>query len=410
MTVSSDLPKPFTRAEHEARLVQIQERMGERGIDALVVVDPANLFYVTGYDAWSFYVPQCLVIPGSGPAHLFGRPMDMQGAHYTAHVDDDHVHAYPEALIHRPDVHPFDWITARAREVGLLRDEPGFTVAAETDTHFFSPRGFRALQAGIPSASVVDAHELVNWVRLVKSPAEQDMLRAAGRIADSVMETAFAAIRPGRRQCDVVAEILAAQARGSTGAQLSELDVSGHGGSYPAIVPMLPTGPRAGTPHLTWSDAEFVPGEATALELAGCYRRYHAPLARTVSLGRPDPRLAQCADIVRDGMAAALETMRPGRPVGDAHRAFTQVITAHGMSKESRIGYSIGIGYPPDWGERTVSVRSDDETVLAPGMAFHVILGMWEQDWGYELSEPLLVSDGAPELLTHQPQELVAIT
>ena len=123
-----------------------------------------------------------------------------------------------------------------------------------------------------------------------------------------------------------------------------------------------------------------------------------------------DECILLCADIVRDGMAAALETMRPGRPVGNAHRAFTQVITAHGMSKESRIGYSIGIGYPPDWGERSVSVRSDDETVLAPGMAFHVILGMWEQDWGYELSEPLLVSDGAPELLTHQPQELVAIT
>lgn len=408
--IASDLPKPFTRAEHEARLRQVQERMRRRDLDALVVADPANLFYITGYDAWSFYVPQCLVIPVDGPAHLFGRPMDMQGAHYTAHLDAGCVHAYPEDLIHRPDVHPYEWITARALEVGLFRDEPGCTVAAETDAHFFSARAYRALQSGVGRARVVDAHELVNWVRLIKSPAEQDMLRAAGRIADSVMETAYAAMRPGRRQCDVVAEILAAQAVGSTGAALADLSVSGHGGSYPAIVPMLPTGPRAGTPHLTWSDAEFVRGEATTLELAGCYRRYHAPLARTVSLGTPDPRLVRCADIVRDGMAAALEAMRPGRSASAAHQAFTQVIAAHGISKESRIGYSIGIGYPPDWGERTVSLRPEEETRLEPGMAFHVILGIWEQDWGYELSEPVLLTEGAVERLTHQPQDLLVIT
>lgn len=404
----SRLPKPFPAGEHAARVRAVQARMAERELAALVVCDPANLYYLTGYNAWSFYVPQCLVVPADGRPHLFGRPMDMQGAHHTAHLDpeldSDRVHGYPEDLIHRQDVHPYEWMTARAREVGALRDEPGALIAAETDSHFFSPRGYFAVVDGLRHAKVIDAHELVNWVRLVKSPAEQDMLRAAGRIADSVMSTAIAAIGPGRRQCDVVAQILAAQATGAGS------DGGRFGGDYPAIMPMLPTGERAGTPHLTWTDEVFVVGEATALELSGVYQRYHAPLARTVSLGRPDPRLVQCADIVAEGMAAALAAMRPGVPAHAAHAAFTSVISRHGMTKESRIGYSIGIGYPPDWGERTVSLRAAEQTVLAPGMAFHVMLGIWLADWGYELSEPVLITDSGVERLTHQHHGLIIIT
>lgn len=409
MNAPSVLPAAFSAAEHEQRVRAVQAAMARRDLAAHVVSDPANLYYLTGYNAWSFYVPQCLVVPAAGAPHLFGRPMDMQGAHYTAHLDPDRVHAYPEDLIHRQDVHPYEWIAARAKEVGALPDEADALVAAETDAHFFSPRGYLALVAGLERARVVDAHELVNWVRLVKSPAEQDYLRAAGRIADHVMTTAIDAMAPGRRQCDVVAEILAAQTVGAAGTGGPD-GTRAQGGDYPAIVPMLPTGRRAGTPHLTWSDEPFVRGEATTLELAGTYRRYHAPLARTVSLGPPDPQLARCADIVAEGMAAALEAMTPGAPARDAHTAFSAVIARHGMTKDSRIGYSIGIGYPPDWGERTVSLREQERTVLAPGMAFHVILGMWQADWGYELSEPVLLTATGVERLTHRPQELTVIT
>jgi ectoine hydrolase len=83
------------------------------------------------------------------------------------------------------------------------------------------------------------------------------------------------------------------------------------------------------------------------------------------------------------------------------------VIRRHGLSKESRIGYSVGIGYPPDWGERTVSLRAEDTTELVPGMAFHLILGMWMDRWGYETSESVLVVPGGVEPLTHVPQGLV---
>lgn len=388
-------PAPEER-EYADRLAKVRGAMAEHSLAALVVTDPANLHYLTGYDAWSFYTPQCLVVPAEGPMRLFTRAMDAAGARYTCFLPADQIEGYPEALVHRFEGHPFDWIAARGRETGVLPAGRDVRIGIEGDSHFFSVRGYRALVAGLPDAQLVDSPELVNWVRVVKSPYEQDLLRIAGTTTTRAMTTALEALTVGRRQCDVAAEILAAQARGT----------AEHGGDYPAIVPMMPTGETAGTPHLTWSDEEFRDGEATTIELAGVFRRYHVPLARTIALGTPRPRLADLAAVVTDGMGAALETMRPGVTAHDVHAAFNAVISRHGLVKESRIGYSIGIGYPPDWGEHTISLRDDDKTPLTAGMAFHVILGMWMDGWGYELSEPVLVTDAGAERLTDLPQEL----
>ena len=88
--------------------------------------------------------------------------------------------------------------------------------------------------------------------------------------------------------------------------------------------------------------------------------------------------------------------------------AWRKVITRAGYAKASRIGYSVGLGYPPDWGERTASLRPGDRTVLEPDMVFHVILGMWEDDGGYELSETIRISEGGPpEVLTQFPRALL---
>ena len=383
---------PSMDAEYANRLTRVREAMLQRGFAALAVSDPANIFYLTGYNAWSFYTPQCLVVGADGAPHLFTRAMDAAGAGFTANLDDDHIHGYPEELVHRPDVHPFDWIAERIR--GLVPS--GETIGVEGDSHFFSPRGYRALERGLPRNRLVESDELVNWIRVVKSEYEIARLRIAGSIAEQAMRAALDGVRPGRRQCDVVAEIMAAQASGTPE----------HGGDYPALVPMLPTGKAAGTPHLTWSQRTFETGEATTIELAGVYGRYHAPLARTVMLGDPPSQLSDTAKVIAAAMEATLAVMRPGAAGSTAHREFDRVIRPHGLQKDSRIGYSIGIGYPPDWGERTVSLRPGETTELLAGMAFHVILGIWNDDWGYELSEPVVVTHNGADRLTDLPQEL----
>lgn len=390
IAVSTTLPE---EAEYRSRLARVRSELAARSLAALVVADPANLYYLTGYNAWSFYTPQCLIIPADGDLHFFARAMDAAGAGFGLRPAG--VHGYPETLVHRPDAHPYDWIAERAVELGLFGT--GGQVAIESDAPYLSARGYLCLASRLGPGRLVDSRELVNWVRVIKSPYEQDQLRAAGRVCDRAMAVALDAVAVGVRQCDVVSRISAAQIAGTPV----------EGGDYPAIVPMLPTGASAGVPHLTWTDDRFVAGEATTIELSGVRHRYHAPLARTVMLGTPQPRLTRVAGVVGDGMAAVLEMIKPGVTGAEVHAAFNDLLIRHDLVKESRIGYSIGIGYPPDWGERTVSLRAQEQTELVAGMAFHVIAGMWMDGWGYELSEPILVTDAGAERLTGVEQGLL---
>ena len=388
---------PFSAAEFADRQRRVRDRAREQGFDALLIVDPANLYYLTGYNAWSFYTPQVLHLPVEGPLTLVMREMDAHGAHRTAAgVPAGDVLGYPETLVHRPDVHPGEWIAHALADRG--HGGPA-RVGYEGEAHFLTVRTFRALAAAAPSWTLDDCRDLVNWVRLVKSPAEVALMRAAGRVCSAAMRAGVAALAPGRRQNDVAAAILAAQARG-----VDDVD-----GDYPAIVPMLPTGAGADTPHLTWSAAPLPADEPVSFEIAGVHRRYHAPLARTAVVGRPPPELERLAGVTVEALEAALAVVAPGATTDEVAAAFTHVISAAGYTKTSRLGYSIGIGYPPDWGERTVSLRAGDGTELAENMTFHLLAGMWMTGFGFELSESIRVSATGVEVLTDVPRELIVV-
>ena len=385
----------FEQTEYDERLRRVRERMAGEDLDCLVVADPANMNYLTGYDGWSFYTPQCVVVPAEGDVLLATRQMDANGARLTTFLDDDAILGFPDDYVQQRDRHPMGWIAEQLRSRGLLQGRVG----VEMDAYFFSVRAYEALKAGAGGAELVDSHEAVNWVRSIKSPAELEVMRTAAQIVQSAMTVAYETIRPGVRQCDAAAAIQAAQARGTDEA----------GGDYPAIVPMLPTGPGTSTPHLTWSDAPFREGEPTILELAGARRRYHCPMSRTLMLGQPSKRLADTAKITIEGLETALATVRPGVTCEQVEAAWREYIARYGLEKTSRIGYSVGLAYPPDWGEHTMSLRPGDTTPLEPNMTFHMIVGMWMDDWGFEASETFVVTDGGAECLCSFPRELRVI-
>jgi ectoine hydrolase len=366
--------------------------MHARGIDTLLVTDPANMHYLTGYDAWSFYTPQAVVVPSEGEPLLFTRAMDTGGARLTTWLDEAQIRGFPEDYVQQRDRHPMEWVASEL----LDRSLGGEVVGLELDAYYFSPRAYEALRRSLPASRIVDAEQLVNWVRAVKSPAELEMMRRAAIIMERVMQIGLDAVMPGARQSDAAAAIAEAQLRGT----------AEFGGDYPAIVPMLPTGVGTSTPHLTWTDEPFRRGEATILELAACYRRYHCPMARTVYLGDPPRKLLETARIVEEGLEAALGAVRPGVTCEAIEASWREVIARHGLEKSSRIGYSVGLGYPPDWGEHTMSLRPGDRTVLEPNMTFHMILGLWMEDWGYELSEAFRVADGGAECFCSFPRAL----
>ena len=204
-------------------------------------------------------------------------------------------------------------------------------------------------------------------------------------------------IEPGMRKCDLVAEIYDAGMRG----------VDGFGGDYPAIVPLLPSGADASAPHLTWDDKPMQRGEGTFFEIAGCYHRYHCPLSRTVFLGKPTqssstPR-RRCWRAWRPGSRRP----RPGNTCEDIANAFFAVLEdSTASSRTTAPATRSALSYPPDWGERTMSLRPGDRTELKPGMTFHFMTGLWLEDWGWRSPRVILIAETGAECLANVPRKL----
>lgn len=399
MSVNGIAPMLFTAEEYGARLSAVRLRMAEQGLSALIVTDPANIYYLTGYNAWSFYTPQMVFVPQDGDMLFFARQMDANGAFRTSWLAPENIVGYPERYVHRPHIHPFDWVAHALRQRHLIAPAAKGCVGLEMDSHFFAPKAYRALVNAIPEWTLVDCFELVNWVRAVKSPAELQLMRKAAVVTNKAMNAAEEAIHVGARQCDVAAAISHAQISGT-----EEV-----GGDYTAIVPMLPAGESADTPHLTWNDERLRADEAVVVELSGAYRRYHVPLARTFMPGTPSAELSRLADATGEGLEAVLDTVSAGVPVRELAQVWNRTLFEYGYEKPSRIGYSIGVGYPPDWGERTISLRGEDQTILAENMTFHLICGMWMDGLGYEVSESIRVTETGVESFTSYQRGLIPI-
>lgn len=384
---------PFARAEYDLRLKKIRAEMEKRGLDLLIVNDVANQHYITGYDGWSFYTPQVVLVPIENEEPVWiGRAMDAAGGLLTAWMKPENVVGFPEDHVQRADRHPMDWIAQWISNKGWGRRRIGI----ELEAYYYSPKAHARLVAGLPNAKFHDADLLVNWIRAVKTRPEIEYLRKASFLAQAAVSKAYEVIAPGVRECDAIAQIQGAQVAGSPN----------FAGDITALPPTILGGENASAPHIMWSDRRFGANETIALELAGVCRRYAAGLARTLQLGQTPQPVADTAKAVIEGMEAVLTTTKPGILAEDVEAAWRKVIQRHGLKKESRIGYSIGVAYPPDWGEHTISLRPGDKTVLEPGNVVHCILGMWMEGWGIEVSETILVTERGNETLTKFPREI----
>ena len=383
----------FERAEYERRIAATKRRMEDRGIEVLLAADPANMNYLTGYDGWSFYVHQLVVVALDAAEPIWiGRAQDASGAKFTTFLAADNILGYADDYVQSTVKHPMEYVADTLEQRGWQRR----VIGVEMDTYYFTAAACDSLRASLPNASFVDATALVNWVRAVKSPREIAFMREAARIVERAMQVALDAVAPGVRQCDAVAAIYHALVSGTADA----------GGDYPAIAPLLPTGVKSTAPHLTWSDDPYREDEGTVIEIAGCRHRYHCPMARTVYLGTPPPKLSDAARAVIDGLDAALAAAAPGKTCAEVEAAWRAETAKSGIVKESRIGYSVGLNYPPDWGEHTASLRPGDDTVLETDMTFHLIPAIWVDEWGVEISETIRVTETGAETLASFPRQL----
>ncbi|AGS24473.1 M24 family metallopeptidase [Rhizobium etli] len=385
----------FELSEYESRLCKVRRAMEQAGVDVVVVTDPANMGWLTGYDGNSFYVPQCVVISQEKDPLWFGRRQDANGCRRTAYIGEDRIRWYEDHFVQSDTLHPMSVLGQIIVDEGHASSKIG----VEKDNYFFSAAAFEALSASLPNATFKNADRLINWQRIVKSQREIEYMRGAGKIVEAMFQGVTEVLRPGVKQSDVIAELSYIGTRGA----------DGYWGDYPAAVPNLGAGADASAPHLTWTDKLIQSNESIFFELAGVHKRYHCPLSRTYYLGKPTQQILDAEKAVIEGMEAGLEKAVAGNRCEDIALAYGTALARYGLVKANRSGYSIGMGYPPAWGENSASFRDGDKTELRPGMTFHFMSGLWYDDWGIEITESIVITDGAVEFLSNVPRKLFVI-
>jgi len=376
---------PFSLDEYGRRVTKVQQEMSRRDLDLLMVFWPENMYYLTGYHTLGYHTFQVLMVPSKGDPFFLVRRINRQSVLDLTWLSD--------CAVFEDTEDPIEGTARLIAEGGWV----GRRVGMELDAWFLTTRHYLTLRERLGSRfAPVDGSQIVNRVRLIKSEAELAYMRRAARTAEASTEAAVQAIRPGVRECDVAAEMHRALFRAGS-------DYLGH-------PPLLGSGPRSALNMVSWSERVIQPDEPVQIEPGGCVRRYHAVFIRTIFTGQPDAEFARLSDVSLEQMAEGIAHMRPGITAGDLHDRIKAPARKAGFGHlaVSRAGYSIGIAFPPDWGEgRTQSIKQDDPTVLEPNMVFHLTPVLWHARCQVGSSETVRVAETGCEVLTRYPRELI---
>lgn len=380
---------PFEKSEYERRILALRERMEEKEVEVMVVTSPTNIYYLTGYGSFSFYAPQFLVIPLEKGLFFVNRSIDKPGVKETSWLEEERIRPYGEEYIdhcvnYAEPKHPVDYLLDTLCSEGLGDRVFGM----ELDDYYCRAFYYRSLVENLPEARVKNGTQMVPRIYLKKSEPEIEYMKKASRIVEKGMKTAIDAITAGIRENEVAAKILHSMVKA--------------GSSMSSIPPLIQT---TAAPHITWTDSTITQGTSVSVEIAGCKERYHSPMCRTVMVANEGSSVVRKAkDVIARQVEAhkkALETVKPGvraeKVAIEANKVFDK--------RSSRIGYPAGIGFPPDWGERTASFQLGDQTVLEPNMTFHTISTLTDP-FLMEFSETIRVTEEGAEVLADFPRDL----
>jgi Xaa-Pro aminopeptidase len=382
---------PFGEAEHRARAARVRAELARRGIDALVVTSPANVFYLTGYEAAWFppKLPVGVVVSQSSDDLVF-----LDWARHEDYVQRWAL--YDDVVLFEYD----DWPTvlaAACAERGWAGGVVGLEPGATNPTAAVFARLSDDLRAA--GTEVVDASLLVDDVRLLKTPAEIERIRRAAAIADDAFAALREQLRPGMTELEVAAR--------------AELLLAERGSEPAANTPFVSSGPEA------WRDVHAFPsrrvleaGDVLDVDICGVVERYHVNLSRAFSIGPAPAAARELVAKAEDAAAVLARAARLGEPLQVALAEAERSVRAE--VPPERVwwigGYSLGAAFPPGWvGHRYLANEIPEPLTWQPGYLsnFETVL----VDEGMGISAPIidsiLMTDDGLEVLSTLPRELL---
>jgi Xaa-Pro aminopeptidase len=348
--------------EPQKRLCALQDQLQGAGLDALLLTQPENVRYMSGFTG---SLGRLLVCRQACYLIVDVRYRDQamrESACQLVHVLGS---GYEEATAEAVTL-------AGARRVGF---ESG-------SLSYWSHGRLEVLLEGrarlVPSGGETEA------LRVIKDAAEQAALRRAGRITAEAMVATLETLTPGMTEREVAADFE------------HRMRLAGGGPlSFPTLVG---SGERSALAHPEPTDRILAAGELLLLDGGTTVDGYHADMTRTVVLGAPDARQHAVMAAVREALEAAIALMTPGIPIARVVKAAQAVMERHGLGGANPFGLGHGVGlalHEEPW------LVSGEVGVLQEGMVIAVEPGAYLSGWGgIRLEELIRVGSDGPERLT----------
>jgi len=379
----------FSPEEYVRRYDVVQEAMRKQGLDALLIRGPENITYFIGYETPGYYKYHCVVVPKDGQPIFLVRDFEWLNTPEFSYVGEI--------------AKVFDWdhppsVTANVlKQLGLTG---GKRIGVEKQCFYYTVDEHETLTRELPQNEFLDATQILWDARMIKSAEEVDVMRRSAAIVDKAMLAGYEATRPGVTGDHINAVV--------------NYTLFENGGEYMGLPPFVLAGERSCLPHQTGGSNALKPTDVMYFEISASTRRYSAALMRTIFLGDPKDEWLRAAQACIDSVQAALDFIRPGVTSHEADTVARAVTTKAGFADyhRNRLGYSIGVNYPPDWGEgEIISLRQDEPRELRPGMTFHMPpLCLKYREYGIGFSETILVTETGCERLSKLPREIVVKT
>lgn len=371
---------PFSRAEFSERVSKTREEMARRGLSALILVSPENIYYLTGLDHQGHFAFTMMVLPLDGESIIVARAME--ATTIAAQVPQCRHLKFAD----------YEDPADVAAEAILASVPAGATVAVEQSSMCFPLSIWEPLREKLRSITLADGSGIVEHLRQIKSPAEITHVRRAAAASSRAMEAGIAAVQAGASQTDVAAAVY------------GEMMLAGS--EYPGFAPLIRSRDLLLHEHATWQSTPIRPSDGVFLELSASAARYHAPLTRMAYVGHAPAGTERAAEIAIAGLEAVRSALQPGALNGDVYAAWQAVMDkglGHSSYRRHHCGYAVGIGYPPSWvgGAGVAGLRAGGTTEIQAGMTFHVLSWILDQEpTDYVVSDTMLVTPDGGEILT----------
>lgn len=369
----------FTVEEFQGRVARVQKAMAERGLDAVLVTRPQNVYYLTGFRSLGAGLAagmgqiHAALVPAAGTPTLFIRALETKAAAKYCWSAVEPYRDYEDAYAAIAKTLP-----AGARRLGVEYLE-------------ITALQMERLRRACPSVEVQDVSFLVERLRRVKSPQEIAYCREAGRIADIGMRTAIEIVKDGLPIRTVYAEVLRAM-----------LDAGQDDINWPPA--LIWSGPDGGLMHDTSPGGVMSNGHLVTIEITGTRELYVADAMGTVCVGNPSKELEQSYEISVALHNAAQHALRAGVTGEHVHAQADKVFrdAGHGPYYR-RVGGAIGINAQPSLFFEGLNLLKGEAMPLEAGMTVLVQPGLDKPAMIIVASTNLITETGSEELTRPLP-------